>query len=166
MEDPQWAAVFVAGGALLVSILAALFTGVSLGYTRGQRDATVRQADAAEAQVVVMQRQVDLMEQGAGGASVSQVPYVPPWSVIHSANRNGLRLINGGDETAHEVEVTFNPSPPENNASAMAWDKIEPHASVEFVVMRSFAWVPDTVNVRWRRVPGGEDLYWTTPPPL
>ncbi|GAA1980339.1 hypothetical protein GCM10009718_16610 [Isoptericola halotolerans] len=43
------ASVLISGGALLVAILAAVFSGISLGYGRGQRDAAIRQAMASAA---------------------------------------------------------------------------------------------------------------------
>lgn len=60
--DAQWASVWVAAGALVVSLVAAAFTGVSLVYARAQRDAALRQANSAEAQTAFMARQVELME--------------------------------------------------------------------------------------------------------
>lgn len=53
---------WVAVGALVVSVVAVVFAGISLALSRAQKDASLRQADAAEAQTEYMRRQVELME--------------------------------------------------------------------------------------------------------
>lgn len=166
---PEWIALGVSAAAVLVSVAATI-------YGRGQRDAAVRQAAAAEAQVEYMRRQVALMERDAAAAEQRSAgsianpvvrdlvmsvrrPYVPPWSVV-GKGRHGFRLVNGGTESAYDVSLAFDVEP--SHVDPTHWDEISARASRDVMMWRGIGGSPDTVTVRWRRQPDGELMEWTT----
>jgi len=87
----QTAAVGAAGFAFLALVVAV----VAAGYARGSRDATNRQATAAEAQVEIMRRQVDLMERqgrsrgSTAGARLAEGPGRQPASPSADSTSRG-----------------------------------------------------------------------------
>lgn len=175
---PEWAAVWMAGGSLLVAVLALVGTAFALAYSKGQRDATERQATAAEAQVEFMRRQVEVMERQAAAHPKPELadqvgitdamhaelirgaPYVSPWSVRPTGSRNAFTLVNGSAEPAFDVNISFDVQPP--RVEPTAWGRIDPRASVRVSMFRAMGASPDAVTVRWRRTPDGEQLDWTT----
>src|SRR5690606_27809732 len=116
--------------------------------SRGQRDATERQAVAAEAQVDFMRRQVDLMEaSAAAGHPLDSAPDVPPWTLQY-ARGDTYSLVNGGTRTAYDVRIDV----PRDilTAGSYEWPKVDPRASVSFMLAFSLASSSRSVTVRWR----------------
>jgi hypothetical protein len=169
------ASVLISGGAFLVAILAVVFSGISLGYSRGQRDAAIRQATAAEAQTVYMGRQVEVMErelelaretartsEGFEPATPARTR-VPPWTLAHYRG-DTYTLTNGSDEMVHDVEVSM----PEHTIlrGPYRWESIDPHAGENFLLAFSMASSSRKVTVTWRWTPDGDIQSWssTVPP--
>ncbi|MFD4992853.1 hypothetical protein ACFWH7_04520 [Cellulosimicrobium cellulans] len=165
--DANWAAVWVAVGAGVISLGSVIVAIVAVAYSRGQRDASERQADAAEAQVEFMRRQVELMERPVPAAPASApraapargAPYVSPWSV-RSAGKYAFVLVNGGTEPAFDVSLSFDVDPA--RAEPTSWDRLDPRASAKVSIFRAMGASPDSVTVHWRRSPDGELMEWTT----
>ncbi|SDR92770.1 hypothetical protein SAMN04489860_0404 [Paraoerskovia marina] len=173
------ASVLISGGALLVAILAATFSGISLCYGRGQRDAAIRQATAAEAQTVYMGRQLEVMESElefthevpASSApafielatSGSARTRVPPWSLAHYRG-DTFTLTNGSDETVYAVQIEM----PEHtiHRGPYRWESIDPHAGETFLLAFSMASSSRKVTITWRWAPDGDVQSWssTVPP--
>jgi hypothetical protein len=169
------ASVLISGGALLVAILAAVFSGISLGYGRGQRDAAIRQATAAEAQTVYMGRQLEVMESElelAREASASSAPAfaepansepartrVPPWSLAYYRG-DTYTLTNGSDETVYDVQIEM----PEHtiHRGPYQWESIDPHAGETFLLAFSMASSSQKVTVTWRWAPDGDVQSWSS----
>ena len=162
--DANWAAVWVAAGAGLISLGSVAVAIIAVAYSRGQRDATERQAIAAEAQVDVMRRQVELMEaSAAAGHPLESAPDVPPWALQY-ARGDTYSLVNGGTRTAYDVRVDV----PKGiwSAGAHEWPKVDPRASVSLLLAFSMASSSRSVTVRWKNAPDGPDLEWTTDIPF
>jgi hypothetical protein len=171
--EAEWAAVWVAVGAGLISLGSVTVAIVAVAYSRGQRDATVRQANAAEAQTAYMARQVELMEQELASAKSSgtvpssllewipeKVPTrVPPWSIAHFRG-DTFSLSNGGTEPVYDVSL----EPPAHtiHRGPYQWDRIDPRATTTFLLAFSMASSSRDVTVRWRWEPDGELQTWTS----
>jgi|GEM_PF-6654384 len=167
----ELASVLIAGAALVVA-------GISLGYGRGQRDAAVRQANAAEAQTAVMKLQLEAMQReqetqtahhvtAEGALSVTGTASVrtrvPPWSLAHFRGET-YTLTNGSDETVYDVQV----EPPEHTIfrGPEQWETIDPHAGVDFLLAFTMQSGSDRgVTVRWRWEPDGELRSWSSVAP-
>ncbi|KZM34526.1 hypothetical protein [Oerskovia enterophila] len=162
--EAEWAAVVVAGVAGLISLGSVAVAIIAVSYSRGQRDATERQAVAAEAQVDFMRRQVELMESSAAaGHPLAAAPDVPPWTLQY-ARGDMFTLTNGGTRTAFDVRIDV----PEDiiTAGTYAWPKVDPRASVSFLAAFSMASRSRSVTVRWTDEPAGPELEWTTDIPF
>ena len=156
VEWPAAAAV----GAAVFAFLALVVAVVAAAYARGSRDATNRQATAAEAQVEIMRRQVDLMErQGSARGGAREVPYVSPWTLHHFRGDTYL-LTNSGTSSEYDVHIEL----PGNTPGRGPFDheQIDPRSSVKFMAIRTMASSSDEVTITWSREPSGKQLTWKT----
>ncbi|MDF2848998.1 MAG: hypothetical protein K0R97_2980 [Oerskovia sp.] len=162
--EAEWAAVWVAVGAGVIALGSVAVAIVAVAYSKGQRDATKRQADAAEAQVGFMRRQIELMEaSAAAGHPLESAPDVPPWTLQY-ARGDTYTLTNGGNRTAFDVRIDV----PQDivTAGSYAWPKVDPRASVSFLLAFSMASRSRSVTVRWTNEPAGPEREWTTDIPF
>ena len=145
-----------------------------------------RQADAAEAQVEIMRRQIDLMEsqdsarggapeapyapimrrqidlmgsQGSARGAAREAPYVSPWTLQHFRGHTYL-LTNSGTSSEYDVHIELPVSTP--GRGPVDHEQIDPRSSVKFVVMRARTSSSDPVTITWSREPSGKHLTWKT----
>lgn len=161
------AAVLISGAALVVAVFA-------VGYSRGQRDAAVRQANSSEAQTAYMARQVEVMEkeyelkttrveeargQLTVGGTAAVRTRVPPWTVAHYRG-DTYTLTNGSDEAVHDVRI----EPPDNTVfrAPERWETIDPHAGENFLLAFTMQSADRKVAVLWRWEPEGEVQSWSS----
>ena len=159
MNLAEWQAA-AAVSAAAFAFLALVVAVVAAAYARGSRDATNRQATAAEAQVEIMRRQVDLMErQGSAGGGAREVPYVSPWTLHHFRGDTYL-LTNSGTSSEYDVHIEL----PVNTPGRGPFDheQIDPRSSVKFMAIRTMASSSDEVTITWSRESSGKQLTWKT----
>lgn len=148
-------------GSITVSVLAAVFAGFALGHSRGQRDASVRQAIAAESQVDLMRRQLVLAEQELelGSSRGTVLPYVPPW-MVNWEKGDTYSIVNGGYETEYDVNVKLPPNSAVSPGVEFQIDSLDPRSSQPFMFAASLATPHREILISWSREPGGERREW------
>ena len=155
----EWQAA-AAVSAAVFAFLALVVAVVAAAYARGSRDATSRQATAAEAQVEIMRRQVDLMErQGSARGGAREVPYVSPWTLHHFRGDTYL-LTNSGTSSEYDVHIELPVNTPRRGP--FDHEQIDPRSSVKFLANRTMASSSDEVTITWSREPSGKQLTWKT----
>lgn len=154
-------------GSLIIATLSAVFAGFALGQNRGQTKVFKRQAEAAEIQNTLLERQVEMQEkqlQTRPGEVVTPRSdiYVPPW-VLRWHKGDTYELVNGGNETEYHVKIDF----PEHSANhGGEWDAIGPRSSKTFVFAATLATPGRDIVVSWSRDPEGtETHFWESPIP-
>ncbi|PTU56710.1 hypothetical protein DBB34_07940 [Sphaerisporangium cinnabarinum] len=163
--EAEWVAVGI-------SVLALGTSLASLKYGRGQRDAAVDQARAAEAQVRYAKRQVEVMEEDRRDArrtasetavqEKAQRRRVPPWDLTTA---RGVRrvLTNGSDEATFDVVIDAADDVLLRGAGP--WERIGPREAREFSFSGFAQTTSKELTVRWRWEPDGEVQTWTAPHP-
>jgi hypothetical protein len=137
--ETEWAAVWIAGGSLLVAAIALVAAGLSARYTRHQRD-EARTANA------LLQREL------AARAAA-------PWSLEHFQNE-AYSLTNIWSYPLYEVQVVV----PWSAASGRrSWELIDQAATVTFLVTGTEAGQGGDVEVRWKDEPDSDETRtWRT----
>lgn len=161
--DADWAAVWIALGALVISLVAALFTGLSALIQRGQLDAARRQADIAQAaldfekrmRAEELRRRPPTSPAAPGpdasdAAGVPAPPVVAPWSLSH-VRGDRYHLTNGSPAPTYDVVLEAAQTVPHH------WNRVDPGDPTTF---RAPPREPGVV-VRWRWSPGGSLQEWT-----
>jgi hypothetical protein len=158
---------WASAGSLLIAALSAVFSGFALGQSRGQTKVFKRQAEAAEVQNALLQRQVEAQEaqiqsHPSDGLSSRSDIYVPPW-VLRWHKGDTYELINGGNETEYNIQIEF---PEPSFYDEAEWDSIGPRSSKTFLFAASLATPGRGVTVTWSRDPEGNDTHsWESPIP-
>jgi hypothetical protein len=136
--EAEWAAVWVAGGSLLVAAIALVGAGLSAGYARGQRD-EARKANAL------------LHRERAERAAA-------PWSLGHFQN-DAYSLTNVWAHPLYEVQVIVPWSAP---SSRRSWEIVHQAATVTFLVTPTDARQSGDVEVQWKDEVDGDIHTWRT----
>ncbi|WP_328651325.1 hypothetical protein OG598_24995 [Micromonospora sp. NBC_00330] len=155
-DAPAWAAFAVSLGGTAVAIHAAR-------SSKASAQAGVRQAAAAEEQVAIARRSLELAEQQALAtgsplrtdliqqALTPEVPYVAWW--IDHRSKNTYVLRNIGTDTAREVEIDQSRIACAVRGATRA-DEIAPQASIETLLIPAWgAPKPNELWVRWEGHP-------------
>lgn len=148
-------------GSISVSVLAAIFAGFALGHSKGQRDAGTRQAIAAENQVALMRRQIELAEKelSSSGNQNGALPYVPPW-MINWEKGDTFSIVNGGFSTEYDIEVELPENAVAHPAQKFQIPELGARSSETFMFAASLATRGREIKISWSREPGGERLSW------
>jgi hypothetical protein len=138
--EPEWAAVWVAAGSLLVAAIALVAAALSAKYARDQRD-LARQAQAT----------LELEREQRAWA---------PWALEHFQN-DAFALTNRGAAVLFDVVVLIESWP--LREGQRKWEMVDPAAAITFLVPAVEA-LPASppVLVVWADEAGGELRTWRT----
>lgn len=150
----------IALAALVVSVIGAGVGVWSLVHVRGQRRASDRQADAAEAQVEQQAHQIRLLEEEVAERRKSEAvaSRMPPWVLTHLDGEE-YELKNVSHDQVFVVAVDL----PAGFASmgVYRWASVGPGETVTFSAVQTSVRRGGDVTVRWRRDPEAEERSWT-----
>lgn len=149
-DAPAWAALVIALAAFIVSVVSARYSGRSAGAAERSATASESSANTATEALQEARRSSDAAERSAVAGETQAnlaveeaTAYQMPWRPM-TVGKHRRRLVNGGNETCHSVQV-----------SGESVDEVGPH-DVEPGDMVEFMYSPthgdsSLVRVTWRR---------------
>lgn len=179
------AEMWIALGALVVSVVAALFTGLSTWYSRGQLDAARRQADVAEAALEFQKRVHELQAREGGprewrpSPAAGTPPAVPPGSPAPAAPSDAPQAApepdagidwTGAHEEALPQEGASFPSVSPWTVSHVRGDRYHltngsEHPVHDVTLEVGFATRRPAASERWDRIDPGDPTAFRAPRP-
>jgi hypothetical protein len=135
----EWVGIVVSGllalAALIVSIL-----------NRRATTATLKEGNRRTGQgSAIAQRALELAERQASR-------YMPPWTVEHDSGQR-YRLVNAGDEIAHDVTISGS----NVHREPIEQEVLHPGGAFDFLLAQTFDNPDNSIVVTWHRKPGKSD---------